>query len=196
MKKLKKSSKRKKPAVVFIYGAPAVGKYTTAKKLAKITGFKVLHGHLIRNFIFNFFELDRENKNGQEIWKSFYTNFTKGVVKERTSVIFTHAHAHNRVYPAGLSSLKFVDYVAKIVKKNGGIFYPVHLVCEDKELFKRVIHPSRKKFRKCNTPKELKWMLKYRDYHTSLPMKNNFIINNTRISAKRTAKIIKDHFNL
>ena len=56
--------------------------------------------------------------------------------------------------------------------------------------------PSRKNFGKGNTVKELKWMLKYRDYKTPLSARNNFVINNTRVSAKRTAKIIKDHFNL
>ncbi len=196
MKKLKKSSKNKKPIIVFIYGAPAVGKYTTAKKLVKITGFKLLHNHLVRDLVFRFFNFNRENLHGQEVWKAFYLSFVEGVMKEKTNVILTHTHAHNRVYSTGLSSLKFVDYIAKLVKKNGGIFYPVHLVCEDKELFKRVVMPSRKNFGKGNTIKELKWMLKYRDYRTSLSMKNNFIINNTRISATRTAKIIKDHFNL
>ena len=182
--------------MVFIYGAPAVGKYTTAKKLTKITGFKLLHNHLVRDLVFRFFNFNRENVRGQEIWGSFYLNFVDGVMKEKINVILTHTHAHNRVYPTGLSSLKFVDNIEKIVKKNGGVFYPVHLVCEEKELFKRVVMPSRKNFGKGNTVKELKWMLKYRDYKTPLSARNNFVINNTRISAKRTAKIIKDHFNL
>ena len=196
MKKLKKLSKNRKPIMVFIYGAPAVGKYTTAKKLTKITGFKLLHNHLVRDLVFRFFNFNRENVRGQEIWGSFYLNFVDGVMKEKINVILTHTHAHNRVYPTGLSSLKFVDNIEKIVKKNEGVFYPVHLVYEEKELFKRVVMPSRKNFGKGNTVKELKWMLKYRDYKTPLSARNNFVINNTRISAKRTAKIIKDHFNL
>lgn len=196
MQKLKKSSKSKKPIIVFIYGAPAVGKYTTAKKLARITGFKLLHSHSVRDLVFEFFDYNRESINGQKIWKFFYFNFIEGVMKERCNVILTHTHAHNRVYSTGLSSLKFVQNIARLVKKNGGIFYPVHLTCEDNELFKRVVSPSRRKFGKGRTVKEMKWMLKIRDYKTSLPIKNNLIINNTRISAIRTAKIIKDHFNL
>ncbi|MEK9181940.1 MAG: AAA family ATPase [Patescibacteria group bacterium] len=196
MKKLKKFLKHRKPVVVFIYGAPAVGKYTTAKKLARITGFKLLHSHAIRDLVFGFFNSNRENIHGQEIWKSFYLNFTEGIMKEKVNIIFTHTHARNRIYCSGLSGLKFVDNIVKVVKRNEGIFYPVHLVCEDEELFKRIVSPSRKNFGKACTVKELKWMLRNRDYKTSLLMKNNFIINNTRISAKRTAKIIKDHFNL
>lgn len=205
MKKLKKSLKNKKPVLVFIYGAPSVGKYTTAKKLAKITGFKVLHNHSVRDLIFGFFHCnngtkafgqDRESVQGQKIWGSFYSNFTKGVMKEKINVIFTYTHAKNRVFCTGLSSLKFVEGIAKIVNDNNGIFYPVHLVCEDDELFKRVLSPSRRKFSKCHTVKEMDWMLRNRDYKTSLQMRNNFVINNTRISAKRTANIIKDHFNL
>ncbi len=32
--------------LIFIYGAPAVGKLTVARELARLTGFKVFHNHL------------------------------------------------------------------------------------------------------------------------------------------------------
>ena len=173
-----------------------MGKYTTAKRLSVITGFKILHSHAVRDLVFKHFDCDRENIYGQEIWKSFYFNFVEGLMKDKKNIIFTHTHAQNRIYCTGLSSLKFIEKIVKIVKKNKGIFYPVHLICEEKELYRRVVLPSRKSFNKSHTVKELRWMLKNRDYRTSLPIKNNFTINNTKISAKRTAKIIKDHFIL
>ena len=182
--------------MVLLYGAPAVGKYTTGRRLSKITGFKFLHHHAIRDLVFQFFDFDRENLNGQKVWESLYFNFSEKIMREKINVILTHTHARNRVYATGLSSLKFVERIAKIVKRSGGIFYPVHLICEEKELLKRVVQPSRKRYNKSNTVRELTEMIKSRDYRTPLNVKNNFIINNTRIPAKRTAKVIKDHFNL
>ncbi len=32
--------------LIFFYGAPAVGKLTVARELARLTGFKVFHNHL------------------------------------------------------------------------------------------------------------------------------------------------------
>ena len=194
MKKLKKSSKSRKSVIVFIYGSPAVGKYTTAQRLANMTGFKILHNHAVRDLIFGFF--DRENIAGQRIWEFFYFEMTKKIIKEHVNTIFTYGHSRNRIYCSGLSSLKFVATIAEIVKKNGGVFYPVQLVCDDQELFKRVRQPSRKKFQNQHTVRDLKKLIKIRDFKTPINMKTNFTINNTRISAKRTAKIIKDHFNL
>jgi len=37
--------------LVFIYGLPAVGKLTVAKKLSKITGFPIFHNHLVIEMI-------------------------------------------------------------------------------------------------------------------------------------------------
>src|SRR3989344_9223 len=112
----RKSSKNRKPILVFLYGAPAVGKYTIGKKLARITGFKFLHHHQIRDLIFQFFNFDRENVNGQIVWESLYFTLIEKLVKEKINLIFTHTHAKNRIYATGLSSLNFVKKIAKIVE--------------------------------------------------------------------------------
>ena len=37
--------------LVFIYGPPGVGKLTTARALAELTGFRVFHDHLTVNLV-------------------------------------------------------------------------------------------------------------------------------------------------
>ena len=41
--------------LIIIHGAPAVGKYTTAKELEKITGFKLVHVHSVYDFLESIF---------------------------------------------------------------------------------------------------------------------------------------------
>ena len=42
--------------LVFLYGPPAVGKFTVAKELAALTGFKLFHNHLTVDVATSIFE--------------------------------------------------------------------------------------------------------------------------------------------
>ena len=44
--------------LIVIYGPPAVGKLTVAKELAKITGYRVLHNHLVIDMVESVFSRD------------------------------------------------------------------------------------------------------------------------------------------
>lgn len=46
--------------LIFIYGAPAVGKLTVAKELAEKTGYKLFHNHLTVDLVRSFFEYGSE----------------------------------------------------------------------------------------------------------------------------------------
>ena len=56
MKKLKKSSKNKKPIIIFIYGPVAVGKLTVAEVLSKKLGYKLAHNHALNDFVQEVFD--------------------------------------------------------------------------------------------------------------------------------------------
>lgn len=42
--------------LLFLYGPPAVGKFTVAKEWAALTGFKFLHNHLTIDLVTSVFE--------------------------------------------------------------------------------------------------------------------------------------------
>src|SRR3989338_7426258 len=44
--------------LIFLYGAPAVGKLTIAKELEKITGYPLFHNHLVAPVSKLFFQMD------------------------------------------------------------------------------------------------------------------------------------------
>jgi shikimate kinase len=173
---------------IILYGAPAVGKLTVAKELSKITGFEVLHNHLINDLVLisadfgtpEFFKV--AHKYRLEIMEQAALNKRKGMI-----LTFVYAKKSDDSY------LKKVIKQAR--KHNGKIFF-VHLVCERKELFKRLKHPSRKSFRKIKDVKELSEFINKYEIFSDVPFKPNIKIDNTKISPKKTAKIIKNRFTL
>jgi len=174
--------------IVFIYGIPASGKLTVARELSKKTGFTLFHNHLILDIIFNLYGW--ESIEGQKIRETMYFDLTKSLISENKNIIFTHVYQPNYVYPSGISDKLFVTKLKNIAKKNGYNFFPVQLVCDNKELLKRVINPSRKINSKVNTKKELMKWLSNEDSTISLEFPFNITINNTNLSPIKTANMI------
>ena len=174
--------------LIFIYGAPAVGKLTVAKELSKITGYKLFHNHLTLDLVETIF-----NSNEAGFWE--LVNKLRLKVFEITTrsklkgLIFTYGDIAS-------DNFSFVKKVIKIIEKNKGKIYIVYLFCNEKELFKRVTNSSRKKFEKTLEVKKLKQSLSKWDFHTTFPSKPTLQINNTSLSARRVAQKIKEHYKL
>ncbi|PKP35439.1 MAG: hypothetical protein CVU00_02470 [Bacteroidetes bacterium HGW-Bacteroidetes-17] len=178
--------------VVFIYGIPASGKLTVAKELSKTTGFTLLHNHLILDIIFNLYGW--ESKEGQKIREKIYFDLTKSLIRENKNIIFTHVYQPNFVNYSGSSDKQFVTSIKNIAEKNGYVFFPVQLICDQKELLKRVTNPSRKNNSKVNTRSEmLKWFTQD-DFTIPLEFPFNITINNTNLSPKKTSNMIIKYF--
>ena len=194
MKKSKKSSKGKKPKFVFIYGAPSAGKFTVAKKIEKITDYKVFHNHDVVDLTGRFWDRGSMERSYVRCDLAFY--ITDLFLKHGAKMVCTHAYADNFVFRSGVSDKQYAQTMARIAKKHGYEFAPVQLVCDEKVLLKRVLHPERKKFGKIKTISLMKENLATNDFITPIKHKNNITINNTNLSAKKVAQMIKQHFDL
>jgi hypothetical protein len=79
--------------LVFIYGAPAVGKLTVGLELAALTGFKVLHDHLTVNPLVAIFERNSPPypRNAEEGARAYFEAVESrgGRVQELLSVLPT-----------------------------------------------------------------------------------------------------------
>jgi shikimate kinase len=173
---------------IFIYGAPAAGKLTVANELAKLTGFSVLHNHLINDLVRSV-----EEFGTPEFWaiaREYRLDLMeRAAMAKRKGIILTWVYGK----PNDDASLKNIVLQAR--KHNGKILF-VHLAPEHEELFKRIKEPSRKAFRKVKTMKTLRIIMKRSDIFSDVSYKPNFVIDNTKISPRKTAKLIQEHYRL
>ena len=103
-------------------------------------------------------------------------------------LIFTFCYSNPEDNP-------FVKKVISTVKRNKGKIYFVHLYCNKKELFKRLKHDSRKKRGKFTSAKDLKRSLRKWDFYSEMPFVKSLRIDNSNIPAKKTARMIKSHYD-
>jgi RNase adaptor protein for sRNA GlmZ degradation len=173
--------------LIVIYGPPAVGKLTVAKGLSKLTGYKILHNHLTSDIIFSLMEFgtDRFWKHIREL-KNCVLNIA---LEEKMNVIVTICYAHKR-------DDRLIKDILDVAKKYNIKPYFVQLICDEKRLLNRVVSESRKKHGKLKNKRKLRGVLKECELFLPIPFVDSFTIDNTNISAKKAAKMIKEHYKL
>ena len=173
---------------VVICGPPAVGKLTVAKELAKITKFKVFHNHLAFDLVHTLFEF-----NKGVFWKlitKVKMTVIEAAAKEKSvkGIIYTFCYE-----PSDDPQIRKLE---KLLKKHSVKIYYVHLMTNKTTLFKRVKHASRKNFGKVKTIKNLKSAFKtWRLFHVP-PFEPLLRMDNTKLSAKKAALMIKQFYKL
>ena len=184
-----------KTKVIYIYGAPAVGKFTTAKALSEITDFKVSHNHLSTDLVRSIFE--RGNLVGDMLIVKIRFEILEAAVKENVKgIIITGAHAHDYIYPNGENDDWYAQQLELITEKYGGEFYGVQLTTSTDILRQRVIENDRLKWGKIHNTEVLNSALQKNDFTKAAPLKNNIIIDNTNMSAQIVATKIVDHISI
>ena len=126
--------------LVFLYGLPGVGKLTVAEELANLTHFKVFHNHLAVDLVASVFDFGTPPfvHLREMIWlEMFATTAREGL----PGLIFTFA-------PEQTVRDGFVQQVCEIVESGGGLVVFVKLTCDEAELERRLLEPSRAKFGK------------------------------------------------
>ncbi|MDO8624223.1 MAG: AAA family ATPase [bacterium] len=172
-----------KTKVIFIYGAPAVGKLTTAKELVERTGFKLLHNHLTTDLVRAIF--DRGNDTGTMLITRLRFEMLEIAVKEKVEgIVMTGVHAHNFLYPNGENDEWFIKRCESITEDNGGEFYGINLITGKEKLMERVIGEDRLQWKKIHKKEVLEDTLNQYDFSKTAPLNHNSIIDNTNTSAK------------
>ena len=175
--------------LIFIYGPPAVGKLTVAKELARLTGYKLFHNHLLTDIVSKFFKIG--SKPFLDLLYKIRLNVLEAAAKNKFK-----GHIATTLYAPSANSNKFIKNTIKKIKLYGGKIYFVRLYCSRRELFKRVRKHDRKQFGKINESKELTKVLKKWALFEKIPFVKSFSIDNTNVSAKEVAKGIKLHHKL
>lgn len=172
----------------------AVGKLTVAKVLSKKLKYKLVHNHLLNDFLLEFF--DRHTYEINYMKDTLRYALLESLLGAGTNVVATHAYSHDFISLAGLSDPKFVKDMERRLTKMGAKFCPVHLKASNNELLRRVSLPSRKEFKKLVDKRLMHEFNQTKDWQISPKLKNNFIVDNTNISPEKVANMIIKHFKL
>lgn len=183
---------------VLICGPQAVGKMTVGQELAKITNLKFMHNHETIDLVTKFFDFGtKEMKNLNDLFR--FSIFEEVAKSDLEGMIFTLMWCFE-----AQEDWKWVHKVKEIYEKENGEFYIVELETTLEERLRRNKTENRLKNKPSKRDLEfsekelLKSIEKHRlnSYQGEIEEENYIKINNTNISAKEVAKIIKESFNL
>jgi len=173
--------------LIFLYGPPAVGKLTVAKELAKLTGYKLLHNHLTVDLIASLYEWGSAKywDHLREVRETLLAN----LAKDNVNVIFTY------VYAAGEDE-QTMERMFKQVEDNGGEVLMVQLKTSVEKLKERIVQDDRKQFKKISETATLEsWLTQYKLFE-AYPERNNLVIDNTKMTPVKAAKLIVEKYSL
>ncbi len=175
--------------LILIYGPPGVGKYTVAKKLQKLIGYKLFHNHLINDVLSQI--LDKINGDFWDVSNDLKLRTIEAAAKLKVKgVIYTTVYAKTKKGDKEPAKLK------KAVEKHKGKVYYVRLKCDKEILEKRLQKRSRKKLGKLRDVKELRKFAKKYNLNQAMKFKDQLEIDNTKLSARKVARQIKEHYKL
>lgn len=173
--------------LILIYGPPAVGKFTVARELVSLTGFKFLHNHLTVNAVSPIF------RQGSAQYLRVLQNIRLLILEEAiranvTGIIMTLVYA---------PLVTAVDKYAEVVERNRGEIYLVRLYCSLPELRERVMSDGRQRFGKIINIDVLNEKLKQLGEPFALIDKRESLsLDVEEMSAMQAAKKIVNSFSL
>lgn len=181
---------------ILITGPQAVGKMTVGQELTKTTDLKLLHNHMTIEVVTKIFDYSKEiyRKLNESFRTQIFEEFAKS---DQEGIIFTTTwdfddkEEWDRIYG-------YID----IFKKYDAEIYIVELEADLEERLKRnktenrLVNKASKRDFEWSEKDLLKSVKKYRLNSKQNEIKecNYLRINNTNISAKDTAQMIKERF--
>ncbi len=179
--------------LIIIYGPPAVGKLTVAKALAKATGLKLLHNHLVSDLVLVVF--DRNTSTAINL-NAYIKNliFETAAKRKQKGIIATFVYDRNKKSQIE----RWSKDCFKIKRKYKAEVFFVRLSCSIKTLKLRVVDPSRIGTRKITSVAKLLRVIK--DENSFDEISRNIIkslhIENTDIAPDEVVQMIKSHCGL
>ncbi len=171
--------------LIILYGAPATGKYTVGKELAKKTNLKFFHNHLsidVAKSIFSFGE-----PGLFELSDSIRLDVFEEAAKQNVEgIIFTFVFRK-------INDHVFVQSITDTAKRCDIELQFIQLYCDKAELIKRVESQHRKEMKKLTNPDELLKMLEEGEFQSSISDVESIMVDSTHLTIEETVEKV---FNL
>ena len=168
--------------LVFIHGAPAVGKLTVARELAQLSGFPLFHNHLTVDLVSSLFAFGTPPfvSLREQIWLAAFAEAARNDV----SLIFTFN-------PERTVTQDFVQKTIDVVEASGGRVVFVELTCSQEELERRMEEPSRTAFGKLASLEQYRSLKSAGAFEFS-KLPSEIMLDTTRQTAEVTARLINE----
>jgi hypothetical protein len=174
--------------LIVIYGAPGVGKLTTASALATLTGFRLFHNHLSFNLVNAVF--DFPTPPFARLAETVRLATFEAAAREKISgLVFTFCYVRPEDDP-------FVERMIEVVERHGGEPGFVRLSCDRATNEERVVGAERSGFGKITEVASLRRMLARWDFDSPIPFRPGLEIDNSALGADVVARRIAAHFSL
>lgn len=167
--------------LVFLYGPPAVGKLTVAQALARATGYKVLHNHLLNDLAEVVFAWGTPPFG--ELVSKLRFQILELALQEDVSLISTFVYAAQQ-------DDAYVQEIKAFVEARGGQCVFVQLRCKPETLLERVEEESRRQFKKLKNVQVLERLLQEYELFMSVPFADSLQIDTDELSPAQAAQAI------
>ncbi|PFN27967.1 AAA family ATPase [Bacillus cereus] len=183
---------------IIIFGPQAVGKMTVGQELAKLTDLKLFHNHMTIDLVSPIF--DYSTNEAKRLVSLFRNEIFEEVSKSNLyGMIFTYVWAFDLQ-----SDWEYINHIVRIFESKGGTVYFVELEAELDERLEcnksphRLEHKPKKRDIEWSEKNLIETMEKHRlnSLHGEIKREEYIKINNTHLSAKEVAIMIKDKFRL
>lgn len=167
--------------LVFIYGPPAAGKYTVAKRVAEISGLALFHNHLVVDTVGAVFPFG--SPAFVRLREQFWLDVLDAACAEDRSLIFTFQ-------PEGSVSRHFAPRVVETIRDAGGEVLLVHLTLSADGQMARINNPDRAKWGKLRDADLLQALQsEFAECEARMPMPD-MVIDTGTVSVEETAQQI------
>jgi chloramphenicol 3-O-phosphotransferase len=169
--------------LVFVHGAPAVGKLTVARELAALTGFRLFHNHLTVDLVSSLFSFGSEPfiLLREQIWLTAFAE----AARNNLSLIFTFN-------PERTVRERFIQDTINLVEAAGGKVIFVELICAEADLEQRLENASRKEFGKLASLEQYRSLKDAGAFEFS-KLPKDLSVDTTNQSPADSARLINQH---
>lgn len=169
--------------LVFIYGPPAAGKLTIARKVSEQTGLSLFHNHLIVDAVGAVFPFGSEQF--RRLREKFWFETFEAALQVGRSLIFTFL-------PEQSVSSDFADRVLKLVADQGGEIVFVKLDLSREGQLDRLANADRGKFGKLRDTDLLEVNFDQMEASIQAMPEPDLVLNTGKLSADAAARQIVD----
>ena len=172
--------------LVLIYGPPGVGKLTTGRVLARLTGYRLFDNQVSIDCVKPVFEY------GTTFWdvvNQIRFLVIEAAARDGVDLIITDAYASQK-------DDVVINHVRDLVERHGGRVCPVQLTCDIDILEQRVQGSDRIEAGKTASVEDLRRQIQRYEFFSPIPGRESLSIDNTDLAPEEAARWIAEHYGL